>query len=177
MFRNRKFVFTDEAKQAFLDHLEEHGLLAKAARHIGTTSTVVKREIKDDKEFKEAFDHANELYGELLQEEIHRRGVTGIQEPQFYKGELMPDTKTVYSDQLLIAAVKANVEKFKDKSKQDIHITGGVLVAAPIATSPEAWLAAQEEAKRLAALPDKQLPEAEETADERVIDVESTESV
>ncbi len=176
MFKRRKFVFDDDAKQAFLEHIEETGLVAKSARLIGTTSRVVKAELRHDEVFKEAFEQANDLFLESLEEEIYRRGVTGIEEPVFFKG-VQTDSKTVYSDQLLIFQTKANIEKYGDRSKQDVHITGGVLVAAAPAVSPEAWLEAQEAQNALPGTPANQLPEATKETDERIIDVQSTDPV
>jgi hypothetical protein len=171
MFRRRKFVFDDDAKQAFLVHIEEHGLVGKAARHIGTTSRIIKAAVKDDEEFSEAFDESMALYLESLEEEIHRRGVEGVEEEIYFKGEVV-GSKQVYSDQLLVFETKANIEKYGDKSKQEVHITGGVLVAAAPAVSPQAWIEAQEAQNQLPAPAG-----ATEETDERVIDVRPTEPI
>ena len=151
MFRRRKFVFDDEAKTLFLEHIEANGLVNKAARHIGTTSRTVNAELKADQEFSDSFDESMSLYLESLEEEIHRRAVQGVEEDVYYKGEVVGE-KQVYSDQLLVFLTKANIEKYGDRSKQDIHITGGVLVAAAPSSDGQSWLAAQE-AKALPAPP------------------------
>lgn len=176
MFRRRKFILDDMAKQAFLDHFEKNGLVGKAARHIGTTSRVVNNAIADDEEFRAAYEESGRIFNESLEEEIYRRGVLGVEEPVFYKGEEC-GTKTVYSDTLLVFQTKANIEKYGDKSKQDINITGGVLVAAPVAHNAQAWFDDQAAQKQLTGAPDNQLPEADtEETDDRIIDIEETSS-
>ena len=175
MFRRRKFVFDDEAKQVFLEHLEHNGLVGKAAKHAGTIQRIVTAEAKADPEFSEALDEAMLLYCESLEEEIHRRGTVGIEEEIFYKGEPIA-SKTVYSDQLLIFETKAKIEKYGDRSKQEVNITGGVLLAAAPAATAQQWLKAQETRNQLPPPPSTSDSE-EYLEDERIIDVGSREPV
>lgn len=168
MFKRRKFVFDDEAKYAFLEHLAENGRIPSAARHIGTLSTVAKAEIKADSEFAEAVEEALLLYNDKIIGEIHRRAIEGVEKGIYYKGDRI-DTELVYSDNLLIAHAKANIEKYRDKSKQEVVITGGVLVAPATAATAESWLADNS--------PKAELPAPKKDSDERIIDVESVEPV
>ena len=172
MFRRRKFVLDDRAKQAFLDHVEVNGLLASAARHVGTVSRTIIEALKVDEEFSEAYQEALELYNDSIVNEIHRRAIEGVEKGVYYKGVRM-DTEIVYSDSLLQLHAKANIEKYQDRSKQEVNITGGVLVApAPVATA-EQWLDTF--------TPKAELPPArdgiEEDTDERIIEVRSGEPV
>jgi hypothetical protein len=166
----RKFVFDELVKQTFLDHLERFGAPHNAARAVGTNIRRISSERKKDEEFDEACAESMEMFRESVEMELRRRAVDGVEEGVYYMGERI-DTVRKYSDSLMTLLVKKLNPEYGDKLKVDTTITGGVLLTAAPAQSPEAWL----EAQQRAALPPAQ-NEDQIDNDERVIDVTTAES-
>lgn len=107
-------------------------------------STVLKRMKEEaergNTEWQELWDESLELFADDLEVEMHRRAVEGVDEPVFYKGEVVGEV-TKYSDTLAITLAKATrPEKFRDNVKVDAEVRGGVLVV-PGKMSVEEWLA------------------------------------
>lgn len=73
----------------------------------------------------EAARAARESYRLLVRlDEMHRRAVDGFTDPIVSAGKLVTDHQ-VYSDMLLLNLVKAdNPDKFADRSKSDVTVTG-----------------------------------------------------
>lgn len=161
----KTFVFDDRNKRTYLDHLEQFGLPHKAARFVGTTSARVTSERGRDEEFDLECIEAKELFRESIEEEVRRRAIDGVEEGVYFQGAKV-DTVTKYSDSLLTLLVKKENPEYGDKLKVDTTITGGVLLTAAPAATPEAWLEAQ---KRMAlgSAPSQN----EENDNERIIDV------
>lgn len=160
----RKFILDDEKINLFLEELRRTGLVATSARSVGTNSRTINRAIENDQEFAEAYEEALLEYQELLQAEMHRRAVEGVEEEVYFQG-VPVGTKTVYSDSLLATLTKAKVPEFRDKQKLDVAVSGGVLLTLPPAQSPEQWLESTEIAGELPA-PKEEIEEAD------IIDVE-----
>lgn len=101
----------DARKSVFLQHLARHGiptLAAKAASPHTETGNLegFKRARKKDSAFDEAWAIALEMAKDSVEQEIHRRGVEGVDEDVWYRGEKVGTTKK-YSDNLLLARMKA----------------------------------------------------------------------
>lgn len=165
MILKGKFIFDDRAKGVYLEHLSKNGLPATAAKAIGTTTRRVKSERETDREFDEACDEAELLFQEVIETEIRRRAIDGVEEPLSYQGNLTGDTITKYSDSLLQFMGKAKLPQYGDKLKVEQHVSGGVLLTAAPAMSMQAWLESTKPA---------QLPPSSEEGD--VLDVESSEA-
>jgi hypothetical protein len=135
----RKFTFDDMLKNTFLETVRRTGLVAKAAKLIGTTMRRVRTECEADKDFGEEFKEALLIYAESIQEELHRRAVVGVQEDVYFQG-VVCGQKTNYSDALLTTLVKAKSPEFREKLSVDTTIHGGVLLTLPPAASQQAWL-------------------------------------
>ena len=68
-----------------------------------------------DADFAAAYTEAMENAADLLETEARRRAVQGVEEPHFYKDEIVGHVRR-YSDTLLLALLKATrPEKFKDR--------------------------------------------------------------
>ncbi len=140
MHVKRRFIFDDAAKNIYLEHLERNGLFASAARAIGTTTFRVKQERETDRVFDESCNEAILLFKEIIEVEIRRRAITGVEEPVFYQGVATGGSITKFSDSLLVFMGKAKLPEYGDKLKIDQVITGGVLLTAAPAVSTESWL-------------------------------------
>lgn len=165
MADKRKLVFDDAAKTLFLEQVSETGLLARSAKAVGFTGRFIKKELEKDQEFAEAFDEAMLEYQELLQREMHRRAVDGVEETVYFQG-VPCGTKINYSDSLLTTLTKAKVPEFRDKQKLDVAVSGGVLLTLPSANTPEQWLESTQIAGELPASTEDDFEESD------VIDVE-----
>lgn len=111
--------------QTFLAMLHSGTVLPQAAaRHAGTTLKSVLKYRDENAEFAEAYDEAVTARAELIENEVWRRGVDGIEKGVYYKGERV-DTELQYSDTLLVKLAEAYApEKFSSKVQ---HNHGGAV--------------------------------------------------
>lgn len=165
---SRKFVFDDVARNTFLEAVRRTGLIAQSARAAGTNSRRIKSECEEDKEFAADMQESLMLYAEMVQEELHRRAVEGVEEDVYFQG-VKCGTKRNYSDALLTTLVKAKSPEFREKIAVDTTIHGGVLLTLPPAKDEQAWLDSTKPAE-LPASSEEPEPEYQEA---EVIDVES----
>lgn len=122
----------------YLTELARAGRKHGAAKAAGLKMSFIQDLRKDDPEFAEAEREALQVYGESLEKEAHRRGVEGWDEPVFYKGDVCGHVQR-FSDRLLELSLKKNVPEWRDKVQVDAKLTGGVLVVAKPAPTPEDW--------------------------------------
>jgi len=126
--------FDAERKRAFLDILALTGRPAQAAQKIGVALRTVeshrsRRSQQYDEEFAIAYDESMELYREILQEAIHRRGVEGVEEPVFYKGRPATDAEgnpvgiRKFSDAMLALHAKRHDPAYRDRQIIEQHST------------------------------------------------------
>lgn len=113
-------------KRAFLSSYSACGNVSDAARASGISRFTHYDWLKSDADYAAAFAEARETAADYIQAEIYRRGVEGIEEPIFYKGEQVGSVRR-YSDKLLIVLAKAlRPEQFRD----NLTISMGELHAA-----------------------------------------------
>ncbi len=109
-----RISLTAKKKQQFLERLAATGNVTGCAEAFGLARPTLYRHRKEDSEFAESWDEAIELAVEVLEDEARRRGVEGVEEPVFYKGEIC-GTVRKYSDTLLIVLLKAHrPEKYRE---------------------------------------------------------------
>jgi hypothetical protein len=136
---NPNFVITEDVITAYLDHLECHGLLAKAALHVGGRPSQF-RSLRDrSPEFAAAVEDSLQIFKENVEEELRRRAMDGIEKGVYFQG-VRRDTEIQYSDSLLTLLVKKVNPDYNEKSKAEVSITGGVLLTASQAPSTEEWM-------------------------------------
>jgi len=110
----RKLKLTRARQEQFLKTLAETGSVATSAALAGTSRTRVYELRKTDPAFASAWEDAEEIAGDRLEEEARRRAVKGVKEPLVSAGKLVRDengqpiTVTRYSDNLLLALLKAH---------------------------------------------------------------------
>ena len=94
-------------KAAFLEAYTESGNLSKAAEVVGINRASHYDWMRDDPQYPEAFAAAREQAIEIMEAELHRRAVEGVEEPVgWYQGE-PGGTVRRYSDVLLMFLLKA----------------------------------------------------------------------
>jgi hypothetical protein len=125
-------VFDAARREQFLEHLALHGLRAKAAREVGVCLQTVMRHLTDDPLFAEGYQHAFAQYREILEEEIHRRGVVGVQEPIFWQGAIV-GWVTRYSDRLLMEHARRHIPEYREAIKVEQTTQHGGSIAVGLA--------------------------------------------
>ena len=119
--------FTLEQRKTFLQKLSETGLQVRACEEVGVNRRVVYSLRKDDKEFEHNYETAMIVYRERLEEEIHRRGMEGWQEPVFYRGEVIGAIRK-FDSNLLMFHAKRHIPEYREKQQVDLTLSGGVLL-------------------------------------------------
>lgn len=119
---------TDKLKKAqkkrVIEKYKETGQVVTACAAVKLSRITFYDWLKRDPKFKEDFDNANfEVVG-LMEDEAKRRGMEGIDEPVFHRGEQCGVIRR-YSDQLLITLLKAHApEKYRNNVQADITTKG-----------------------------------------------------
>ena len=101
-------------KPLFLDTLRGTGNVRLAASNADVARQVAYRARDSSATFRADWDEALEEARELLEAEARRRAAIGVDEPVFYKGQVVGHIRK-YSDNLLMFLLKAHwPEKFRD---------------------------------------------------------------
>lgn len=91
---------------------------------------------KNDPAYAEAFDNAEQMTLDAVNAEIVRRGITGFEEPVFYKGERR-DTIRKWSDNLLMFRAKRLDPAYRDNYNQNVSVgTINIRVVPPQIEAP-----------------------------------------
>lgn len=118
-------------RKTFLQILSKTGRVTEAAQAVGYTSTNHLHKMRrEDEQFAEDWDLAVAAAKDVLESEAIRRGVDGVMEPTYYKGEVCGYT-VKYSDTLLMFVLKK-----LDPSYRDTGGAGGVNVNFGVAIMP-----------------------------------------
>lgn len=119
---------TPEKLTAFCAALAETGIVAKACKAVDI-SRVTAYEWRDEiPEFAAAWDKALRIGITALEDEAHRRGFDGTDEPVFHQG-MACGTVRKYSDTLAIFLLKAHAPD-KYRERQDLSISGHLALGA-----------------------------------------------
>ena len=134
-------------KPLFLDTLRGTGNVRLAASNADVARQVAYRARDSSRQFRADWDEALEEARELLEAEARRRAAIGVDEPVYYKGQVVGQIRK-YSDNLLMFLLKAHwPEKFRENLSIDQRVSGrdGGPVKVQAKTqhvfqpSPEAW--------------------------------------
>lgn len=119
---------TDRARERFIAVLSDSCNVSEAARAIGIGRTTAYEWKRDDKEFSDLWDEAEQYAADRLEREAWRRAVDGVDEPVFHKGEVVGHVRK-YSDRMLEILLKGHRgEKYVEK--RQVEHSGGVAVVA-----------------------------------------------
>ena len=132
-------------KPLFLDTLRRTGNVRLAANNADVVRQVAYRARDSSDKFRADWDEALEEARELLEAEARRRAAIGVDEPVFYKGQVVGQIRK-YSDNLLMFLLKAHwPEKFRENYAVEHRGPGGGPVKLEAKTehvfqpSPEVW--------------------------------------
>lgn len=99
---------------------ETTGLVQAAADAFGGSRTTIAKWRRDNPDFAIAWQNARDTIADINEDELHRRAVTGIDEPVFYKGEHIANIKR-YSDSLLMFALKGlRPTRYRDTTRMEM---------------------------------------------------------
>jgi hypothetical protein len=118
----RKLKLTRERQECFLKALATTGCVTTAAETAGTSRTRLYELRKADPEFATAWEEAEEIAADRLEDEARRRAIEGVPEPLVSAGKLVRDddgqpiTVRHYSDHLLLALIKARRPPPRERS-------------------------------------------------------------
>jgi hypothetical protein len=118
----RKLKLTKKLQERFLEELADTGSVSTAASVAGTSRTRVYELRKADPTFASAWQDAEEIAVDRLEDEARRRALEGVPEPLVSGGKLVRDgegkpiTIRRYSDNLLLALLKAHRPPRRERS-------------------------------------------------------------
>lgn len=118
----------DEIKQAVLDELSKHGILATALAAGGVKRHEYRVWLQTDNAFVEAVDDAMANSADVIENEVFRRAIIGVDTKKVVgKGDNAEViTVTTYSDSLAAMMLKgAKPEKYAERSKNELSGPGG----------------------------------------------------
>ncbi len=128
---------TPERLSAFCAALAETGIVARACAAVGISRQTAYEWREEIPEFAEAWGRALKIGVTALEDECHRRGFEGTDEPVFHLGEQVATVKK-YSDTLAIFLLKAhNPEKYRERHGYEVAGPGG----APLTATDDTTLA------------------------------------
>ena len=104
----------------FLAELRANGgFVSKACEQVDVSKQTAYNWRKADEVFASEWDKAVELATEDLEKEARRRALHGVDEPVFYKGEVVGAVRK-FSDTLLMFTIKARKPEYRDKIQVDV---------------------------------------------------------
>jgi len=170
--RRRLLTVSEKKRKIFLIALEECGQVNQAASIAGYSSSAALRAYRaKDEEFAKAWDVAESVAFDILEDEAHRRAVEGVMEPVFHQGEIVGH-RVKYSDALLTTLLKANnPDKYRDNIKVDQEVKGnfGVAILPSTHTSALDW---ESRAAIVHESQDALMSDVDDKPDESIIDGE-----
>jgi hypothetical protein len=116
------------------------GDILEACQSVGVSLIFVNQWRKDDKEVHDQLTESEQVGTQGLLSAALQRGVRGIEEDVYYKGEVVGQKK-VYSDGLLQSLLKAKVPEFaKDGEGAGVSVHVNIANVMPRANNYQEWL-------------------------------------
>jgi len=129
-------------RRAFLLALAQTGgRVAEAAKAAGYQDTsAVQKFRRENEEFAEEWEQAVEAGTDMLVDEVVRRAIDGVHEPQYYKGEVVGYTLK-FSDALLMFQIRARrPEQYRETARGgEINMNFGIAVLPMTAPDDTEW--------------------------------------
>ncbi len=135
---------TKSKVRKFLKLLGDSANVSSACRALGIPRQNIYEWRRQDPDFARKMDEAVDLGTCALEDEAIRRGMEGWDEPVYYKGEVVGETRR-YSDQLLLATLRARDPKYRSDDLEGVGrvpIVLNVNIVEQVERTPEVILAA-----------------------------------
>lgn len=119
-------VLDDKRKTRMLKNIvDTGGRITKAAEFTGVSKGMHYYWLKHDPEYAAAYEIAKEQAADVLEAEVVRRAVEGVEEPVYYQGKVVGHVRR-YSDNLLMFMLKGmRPFKFRDNYNPAMAINAG----------------------------------------------------
>jgi len=158
---------TIKVRKRFLEQLYANGgNITRTLDDLNITRTAyytyLKKTTDTVKQFNKQIDETIEQASQVLISEANRRAYHGVDEPVFYKGEVVGHVKK-YSDSLLMFLIKGYDKRFVDR-REVSGPDGGPIPAHVVASKMDLSRLSTEELKQLKALSRKLLTEPEQAS-------------
>ena len=130
----------EETLKRLEDELQQNcGDMLSAAKSLGVSAFFVEQWRKDDKQVHERLREAERVGIQGLVSAAIQRGVHGVEEDIYYKGEVVGQKRN-YSDSLLTTLLKAKVPEFAKDGEGGGGVTINIANVMPRANSYQEWL-------------------------------------
>ena len=104
----------------FFDHLRASANVSDSAEKAGIARSAVYQARADYPDFADRWDEAVEIATDSLEMEARRRALEGVQEPVYFKGEVVGHVQR-YSDSLIQFLLRAHRPR---KYRENVELTG-----------------------------------------------------
>jgi len=139
-YKGQQAIKKEAHQAAFLQGIEQHGNIFRAAKDAGIDRTLHYVKWGNDPEYAKKFDDANKKFAHNMENEARRRAMDGVRRAKFYRGKPIIDPETgkqyfehEYSDTLMIFLLKGELpEKYGDKARVDLSGTLTFLSPEPL---------------------------------------------
>ena len=109
--------FTPKKQKIFINLIKTGESVTAAAEKCRISVRAAYKRRDSNAKFRRSWSEAVDFCVEAAERELRRRAVEGVDEPVFYRGAAA-GTRKVYSDQLLLAYLKANrPEKYRERQE------------------------------------------------------------
>lgn len=125
-------AFQGERRKLYLDELAKCGLRIVAQEKANVCSATVTKHRNEDPEFAQAEADAMEKHNAMVEGEVRRRGIEGVQEAIYWEGAVV-GWKTVYSDKLLELYAKRRIREYNPRVEIDQNTNHGGSIAVGLA--------------------------------------------
>lgn len=115
--------FDDRRKKLFLDLFPKMGSVVKTAALVKINPATVHRHLREDEQFRKAFEEANDALVDELEAEAIRRAKDGVKKPIFKDGRVV-GYEVVYSDRLLEMLLRGRSDRYKNST--NVKVSGEV---------------------------------------------------
>jgi len=130
----KKHRWTAQRQQQFLEYLAETGNVSRSLKLVGTSPARIYALRNNDPVFRQAWDEAEEIAADRLEQEAWRRAVEGFDEPVVSAGKLVRDEDgnavmvRRFSDTLLLALLRARrPAKYNKRLAADLAVASSAV--------------------------------------------------
>ncbi len=145
------YKFDDDSMSRFLNNYMLTGQINTSCRAAGISEETVRRYIRDNSNgFADLFAEAKGMFRDMIETEIQRRAIEGIDEPIIGGKDRDQVVVTVkrYSDRLLEFLAKRHIPEYREKQQLDVNVAGGVMVVPAITKTDDDWSGEYDDLKR-----------------------------
>jgi len=132
-------MLSPDQRDTFLEHLGQRGTIGGACTQMNIAPNSIEELRQADPEFDNAVKNAMDIYRGIIENEIHRRGITGWEEKVF-QGGILVGKKRKFSDRMLEIHAKRHIPEYRETVSIDADVKTGVVVLGGTVESQEEWM-------------------------------------